>query len=179
MESRWCKTLGSSIGWHELLVGKFQDCPCIIRAKTSELNLRPTDRSRIRPSDSGFLHQPSPRFHYTTKGNFNAICSSAYLTPELYSALKDADGSVFELMVFFFKRRMGSWRSLGNHALDFFGVRKNWWCLRFGEGAANIQPEDANESAICLFRWIFQITSTSWWVDILGHAGSGLWGCLK
>ena len=33
------------------------------------------------------------RFHYTTKGNFNAVCSSAYLTPELWSALKDADGS--------------------------------------------------------------------------------------
>lgn len=48
----------------------------------------PTIRFRI-------PHQPSPRFHYTTKGNFNAICSSAYLTPELYSALKDADGSVF------------------------------------------------------------------------------------
>ena len=123
-------------------------------------------------------HQPSPRFHYTTKGNFNAICSSAYLTPELYSALKDADGSVFGWWFFFFNGGWW-WRSLGNHALDFFGVRKNWWCLRFGEGAANIQPEDANESAICLFRWIFQITSTSWWVDILGHAGSGLWGCLK
>lgn len=32
------------------------------------------------------------RFHYTTKGNFMAICCAAYLTPELWSALKDIDG---------------------------------------------------------------------------------------
>ncbi|CAL1137060.1 unnamed protein product [Cladocopium goreaui] len=44
--------------------------------------------SRYRSDEATLL------FHYTTKGNFNAVCSSAYLTPELWSALKDADGSV-------------------------------------------------------------------------------------
>eukprot|EP00435_Cladocopium_sp_Y103_P018720 s4520_g4.t1 len=44
--------------------------------------------SRYRSDEATLL------FHYTTKGNFNAVCSAAYLTPELWSALKDADGSV-------------------------------------------------------------------------------------
>ncbi|CAE7571153.1 unnamed protein product, partial [Symbiodinium pilosum] len=33
-------------------------------------------------------------FHYTTKGNFYAICNAAFVTPELWSALKAADGGV-------------------------------------------------------------------------------------
>eukprot|EP00913_Durusdinium_trenchii_P000501 g458.t1 len=47
--------------------------------------------SRYR-SDEGTL-----LFHYTTKGNFMAICCAAYLTPELWSALKDIDGCVHGL----------------------------------------------------------------------------------
>lgn len=178
MESRWCKALGSSIGWHELLVGKFQDCPCIIR--NGNFHSQPASHRKVtNPTNRiphPIPHQPSPRFHYTTKGNFNAICSSAYLTPELYSALKDADGSVFGWC--FFLRRMvyDLWEIMPWIFLGYGKIDDVWFLW---EGAANIQPEDANESAICLFRLIFQITSTSWWVDILGHAGSGLWGCLK
>ena len=37
-----------------------------------------------------------PRFHYTTKGNFYAICNAAYVTPELWSALKAADGDLVQ-----------------------------------------------------------------------------------
>ncbi|CAE7368085.1 KLC4 [Symbiodinium necroappetens] len=33
-------------------------------------------------------------FHYTTKGNFYAICNAAFVTPELWSALKAPDGGV-------------------------------------------------------------------------------------
>ncbi|CAJ1452547.1 unnamed protein product [Effrenium voratum] len=48
--------------------------------------------SRYRADETTLL------FHYTTKGNFYAICSAAYVTPELWSALKDTDGSVHGLM---------------------------------------------------------------------------------